>query len=622
MAEVNIQKLLSGRDEKGLIQALSCKADKNTLYEVSKALESIGTIDTLAVLVSLFSSEDEEADTRIAAMSVAGKICAGFINEQNKTDADQLSPKEKQLEGSAEIDKTILALKHQMNNSSGEVSIGAARVLMKIPMGKVSVFNMDGFESEPESDPAIIVQNKEGGEKNKKSLSLKKSNINAEKTKSIRKAKVSDKTDQKKVYYDSAGHSVNTELERFTKSAAALEKPVEPVAEVESGNSPEGILPVDGMHQNSQGESEVRMMPLVNVEKPVEIAPDTWWVGRREDTLLERNIYLRVFRNGDKTLNLLIDPGPPEDLTPLVGKLTELIGGVRKLNIMFLNHQDPDVSYNAGHIQKLNPGCVVLCSEDSWRLVKFYGLNEKMYKCTESFTGGTATFNTGHKVQFIPTPYCHFRGATMLYDYETGILFSGDFMGGLSFLPDLYASEGSWDGIVTFHQIYMPSKAALQHAVGNIRELPELPKMIAPQHGSILHGELVENFLTKMDNLDVGLDLFLKESARKNYVTALNELLVELSRIVDSSKIDEVMNSFASDSSFPDTFTIRKNSITGIKVDAQYAVDLFLKEIRKNVPAEKLDLIDTSIIKTLTMWKIPLPEFFKGQEMDKESLFS
>ena len=347
----------------------------------------------------------------------------------------------------------------------------------------------------------------------------------------------------------------------------------------------------------------------------------TYWVGRRSEALLERNIYLRVFSDGEKTVNLLIDPGPPEDLTPLVKKLSTLIGGVRNLHVMFLNHQDPDVSYNSGTIQKLNPNCLVLCSEDSWRLVQFYDLDPNRYKSVESFKDMKVTLSTGHKLSFIPSPYCHFRGAVMLFDEENGTLFTGDLLGGLSFNPDLYATADSWEGIATFHQIYMPSIAALKHAVSNIREIDELPKMIAPQHGSIITGDLVNQFLEKLDNLEVGLDLFIKEHTKKNYIIALNELLSDFSKVVDREVIAGALSAFHSDSTFPNALVVRNGAVTDIKVDAQYAVEIFLRELRNRTPVDALDVIDISIVKVLTMWKISIPKFMFSASTESQGIF-
>jgi len=80
----------------------------------------------------------------------------------------------------------------------------------------------------------------------------------------------------------------------------------------------------------------------------------------------------------------------------------------------------------------------------------------------------------------------------MLYDPETRILFSGDLFGSLSFHQDIMFDERFWDGMKIFHQIYMPSKEALNYAIENARSLQPKPLMIAPQHGGLISGEWVD----------------------------------------------------------------------------------------------------------------------------------
>jgi len=175
-----------------------------------------------------------------------------------------------------------------------------------------------------------------------------------------------------------------------------------------------------------------------DLSKPIEISADTFWVGQREGSLLERNIYLRVFRqNGRPAVSLRIDPGPPADLMTLTKKVGQVLGNLRNVNLVFANHQDPDVAANAGYLQKLNPNISVVCSEDTWRLIRFYDLDPKRYYATERFKKNTLNLATGHTLRFVPSPFCHFRGATMLYDPETRILSTGDLFGARSYLPDL-----------------------------------------------------------------------------------------------------------------------------------------------------------------------------------------
>ena len=234
-------------------------------------------------------------------------------------------------------------------------------------------------------------------------------------------------------------------------------------------------------------------MQNFDMDKPVEIEKDIYWVGSSEEALLRRNIYLRVYRVNDKTFSMIIDPGPECDLDILTKKAAAIIGNLSKVKLIFINHQDPDVVPNAKHIQKLNPKVLTLMTEDTWRLVQFYGLKQENFRAVEKFRDMKANLRTNSGVhrnyilQFIPTPFCHFRGACMFYDVNTRILFSGDFLGGIS-TSELYAEEPHWEGVKAFHQLYFPSREALRYALAQIRALEPQPLMMAPQHGGMLKG--------------------------------------------------------------------------------------------------------------------------------------
>ena len=81
------------------------------------------------------------------------------------------------------------------------------------------------------------------------------------------------------------------------------------------------------------------------------------------------------------------------------------------------------------------------------------------------------------------------------------------------------------------------------------------------------------------------------------------------------------MSAFRADGSFPNAITVGKNGVTDIKVDAQYAIEIFLRELREMTPADTLDLVDISIVRVLTMWKIPLPEFMLMKSNNEDSFF-
>ncbi|MBC7173838.1 MAG: hypothetical protein H5U40_15465, partial [Polyangiaceae bacterium] len=246
----------------------------------------------------------------------------------------------------------------------------------------------------------------------------------------------------------------------------------------------------------------------------IEIADGTYWVGKRDErSIFHANPYLRVFRGVDEASNrpnqfhMLIDPGSSSDLSVVHTKVASLIGGLDRLSALFINHQDPDVGASASIISaRYAPKASILCSEDTWRLIVHQNLPRERFLPTEKFAEGIK-LPTGHRLLPVPSPFCHFRGAVMLYDPQTRVLFTGDLFGGLTEATStgLYAEESDWSGIRAFHQIYMPVNAALARTVQAIRALDPPVETIAPQHGRVITGALVPLFLERMARLQVGL---------------------------------------------------------------------------------------------------------------------
>jgi serine/threonine-protein kinase len=341
------------------------------------------------------------------------------------------------------------------------------------------------------------------------------------------------------------------------------------------------------------GKHTVRTVALCDAQPEaardvVEIAPDVYWVGRREGVVLERNTYLRVYRGNGVQLNVLVDPGPPKDLESVAAKVGAVIGSLAKVDILFLNHQDPDVSMNAATIQEVNPRAHVWCSEDTWRLAHFYGLKPQGYSAVEHFRDQRTKMITGHQVVFVPTPYCHFRGAVMYYDPETRVLFSGDLFGGLSATRDLVADDAAWHGVEIFHQLYMPSSAALRRAVAAVRLLDPAPLVIAPQHGGLVCGERIAALLERTESLEVGLDLVATRHDKERYLQVLGEIVEGLVPVLGGQRLAEELRFFAVDGTFPNLFLFSgERQITDIKIEPRAAVRALVDHLRTVVPDDR-----------------------------------
>jgi hypothetical protein len=151
----------------------------------------------------------------------------------------------------------------------------------------------------------------------------------------------------------------------------------------------------------------------------------------------------------------------------------------------------------------------MIVTEEVWRLLQHMMIKPGKLR----FSHGTQSISSQQPFQFVPTPFCHFRGAMALYDPEHRVLYSGDLFGGLNRLGDvhLWASEADWPGIAQFHQIYMPSREVLRYAVRQILNLRPRVEVIAPQHGHLIRGDLVELFIEQMHELRVGNDLLAED---------------------------------------------------------------------------------------------------------------
>lgn len=250
----------------------------------------------------------------------------------------------------------------------------------------------------------------------------------------------------------------------------------------------------------------------------VEIAPDTYWVGKRDpEAIFFANPYLRIFRSADsqKQVNLLIDPGSQSDFAVVGAKVTALLGNLKRISAIFINHQDPDVGSSAGPlIHRFARRAAILCSEETWRLIVHLNLPRENFVSVDGFPNGMR-LGTGHRLVPVPSPFCHFRGAVMLYDPETRVLFSGDLFGGLTEAgaAGIWADESDWRGMRAFHQLYMPANKALVGAIARIRALDPTPELIAPQHGRLIRGPLIAEFLERMEQLPVGLDILDEDSS-------------------------------------------------------------------------------------------------------------
>jgi diguanylate cyclase (GGDEF)-like protein len=239
-------------------------------------------------------------------------------------------------------------------------------------------------------------------------------------------------------------------------------------------------------------------------DSPVQIADDVWWVGMRlENDVFQCHAYL--IENGDESV--LLDPGSPLTIAATMDKVRQ-ITPVDSIRYLVCHHPDPDIAAGLRDLSvMLGRDDVLVVTE--WRaqaLLKHYGHRFGYYRVEDH--DWKVPLTATRDLEFQLTPYLHFPGAMVSYDTGTRTLFSSDLFGG--FVPDSAVLEADdidyvIDNAKPFHQHYMPSTELLSAGLARIQHRwPEID-WIAPQHGHVIPGPLVEPAFAALSTIACGV---------------------------------------------------------------------------------------------------------------------
>ncbi|MCB9639351.1 MAG: protein kinase, partial [Myxococcales bacterium] len=344
----------------------------------------------------------------------------------------------------------------------------------------------------------------------------------------------------------------------------------------------------------------------------MEIAPSSYWVGSRPDkSIFFANPYLRVFRGRNKAgrevqFNLLIDPGSSQDFATVQAKVSSLLGGMDKISAVFINHQDPDVASSTTLLLgRYAPRASIICSEDTWRLVQHFNLPRERFISTDKYPRGFS-LETGHTLLPVPSPFCHFAGAVMLYDPEHRVLYSGDLFGGLTDrdAEGLLADESDWTGMRAFHQLYMPMNKAIARVIAQIRKLDPAPRIIAPQHGRVIQGQLLEFFMQRLEKLPVGLDLM--ETVDEEPSDAWNTVLGRVIKVAEQLHGNDVRHLLRETDEFGEAIKWQQNNPT-IQRNGRWVVERSVILLTTGLPPWLADPIKMEAVIGAEELQLPSP---------------
>ncbi len=342
---------------------------------------------------------------------------------------------------------------------------------------------------------------------------------------------------------------------------------------------------------------------------PVKIADYTYWVGRRnKDSLLQTNVFLRMFKSGQKEINYLFNPGPISDYPVISQKISSLIDDVKNIHVYNLNQQDAYITQNVQFLKKSNPKAICVTTEGNWRLIAANDINEKNVKYINKMKDWRVKLATQHELIYISAPFCPAGSTFFTYDKTSRILFSGELFSGIlsrEHNQSLWMEDAHLDGILAYHQLHMPANNAVRYAIQNIKQVDPQPQIIAPLYGSLIRGEKVSMVIEKLYHLTVGSDLLHIESTPEQsslYQEAANEIYNTAIEMFSKEKVTKKINM---DDRLPSLLQIVNNEIKVISRQPERVIEYMVTTLITDESENYANQLKSAALNAVISRKLP-----------------
>ena len=181
------------------------------------------------------------------------------------------------------------------------------------------------------------------------------------------------------------------------------------------------------------------------------VTDDLYWVGANDHRLtLFENIhpipqgvsYNAYLLKDEQTV--LFDTVDWSACRQLLENLDYLLGD-RQLDVLLINHMEPDHGASIEEILLRYPKCKVISTEKAFMFMRQFGFDIDEHELIEVSEGDTYCFGA-HTVTFVSAPMVHWPEAMVTLDVTNGVLFSADAFGSFIALDGkLFNDEVNFD---------------------------------------------------------------------------------------------------------------------------------------------------------------------------------
>ena len=232
------------------------------------------------------------------------------------------------------------------------------------------------------------------------------------------------------------------------------------------------------------------------------VTDDLYWVGANDHRLtLFENIhpipqgvsYNAYLLKDEQTV--LFDTVDWSACRQLLENLDYLLGD-RQLDVLLINHMEPDHGASIEEILLRYPKCKVISTEKAFMFMRQFGFDIDEHELIEVSEGDTYCFGA-HTVTFVSAPMVHWPEAMVTLDVTNGVLFSADAFGSFIALDGkLFNDEVNFDrdwldeARRYYTKIVGKYGPQVQLLLGKAAAVLDKIKIICPLHGPVWHTEL------------------------------------------------------------------------------------------------------------------------------------
>lgn len=232
------------------------------------------------------------------------------------------------------------------------------------------------------------------------------------------------------------------------------------------------------------------------------VTDDLYWVGANDHRLtLFENIhpipqgvsYNAYLLKDEQTV--LFDTVDWSACRQLLENLDYLLGD-RQLDVLLINHMEPDHGASIEEILLRYPKCKVISTEKAFMFMRQFGFDIDEHELIEVSEGDTYCFGA-HTVTFVSAPMVHWPEAMVTLDVTNGVLISADAFGSFIALDGkLFNDEVNFDrdwldeARRYYTNIVGKYGPQVQLLLGKAAAVLDKIKIICPLHGPVWHTEL------------------------------------------------------------------------------------------------------------------------------------